>query len=46
MLAPQLATVRDPGEGMSGRAGPMPNANPCDAKDSEGRPESIETLET
>jgi hypothetical protein len=46
VLGPQLAAVRDPGEGTSGRAGPTPNVNPCDAKNCDGRPESIETWES
>jgi hypothetical protein len=45
-FGPHLAVVRDPSEGTSGGMGPTPNPDPCDAKDCDGRPESVGTLET
>jgi hypothetical protein len=46
VLGPQLTLVGDPGEGMSSKAGPVPNSNPCDAKDCDDRPESVESPKT
>jgi hypothetical protein len=42
---PQLAAVRDLGYVMSGEMDPMPDPNPCRAKDGGDRHESVETPE-
>jgi hypothetical protein len=42
---PQLAAVRDLGYVMSGEMEPMPDPNPCRAKDGGDRHESVETPE-
>jgi hypothetical protein len=42
---PQLAAVRDLGDVMSGEMEPMPDPNPCRAKDGGDMHESVETPE-